>query len=683
MIVSLACDGRAGAEEFQDDPHICVSPVRSGDPEEPFYATLRSSDRPEFIPGHPTPIFTGNFGSSYLDADDRLRRHPVGGPSTLTSFYRGSDGDVYYWAGSGEEGRRFVFDPSLGYFRRIGLAEPDRQAEVDGLIAESRAADRPDNVPSHTYLNSSRPPIRAQVVDGESDRQGRGVPSRAIAEVPDFGLRAEGEGNTLHLTRGGRSRDVEIAGIGNGNWSLTAIEKSGRVLLMKGWSLLLIDENLRLTRPAGDWRLRLPEVIYLPESGEALVTTVAAGIGGRGLFWMRDRRISGSDICGDTTAPPEQAWRLVQPAGADKMDLAHLNMDVEPAWIGGVFMIGARNGAFALSLDGEVRRMEDLPVAFTTITRVPGSDIALVDSCDRFFLHDGGKILYASGDLTGWFESGCVHGLTPVSFDPTSGAIRLSRGWTLTGDGRLDRSGGAFDTGISWWDWLEVAPNPAFLPGGEWSPDGRTVDRSLQDFWWKLPRFGFAIRQDPKGRFVRIGPDRVEITDPDQPENPNHSLDGIGLVFDPGRGDILAVDVSDRVMRISPDGDVRPVDCARPCPLRGITSMDADPGNPDGTLIGSTEGLFRYAPGEVFKRVLPVGLTGAVGDIQTLPSIGEVLIEAAFGRFVWSEEAGARRIGFSGVPRNPMRLFTFPGSDALFTQSRIPLRFELIDALDP
>ena len=502
---------------------------------------------------------------------------------------------------------------------------------------------------------------------------------RRWAETPRFHLRVETEGDTLRLAWGDRSREVVLPSVGYGSWSLTELERSGRVLFRRVFGgLLLIDEELNLTRPDGDWRLSRPEAIYLPETGEALVTTGSALPYRHGLSWLRDRRISGPGVCGDTTPPAVQGWRATEPAGSEAIDTAHMNWDVAPIWAGRAFIVAGANGAFEIPLDGPVRRLDGLPDAWTQVAWVPGSELILISSCDRFFLHDGEKITYASGDLTWFFDESCMQNLEPVARDSATGAIRLARGWTLRVDGRIDRSGDAFTTSIAWREGLEMAPNPAQWPGREIWPNGRPVDPARKPAWWKLPRFGFAIRQDETGRFVRMGADLVPVRAPDQPENPHITFDRINLVYDPGAGDILAVDVSERLMRIAADGQVRTVDCPAPCTLGWITTMDADPASASGALIGAEAGLFRYAPGAPLERLLPVAQTGPVFRVQTVPLIGETLIEAGFGRFVWSDERGLRRLGSGGGAYHPLRLFVLPGERMLFTATRIPARFELV-----
>ena len=133
-------------------------------------------------------------------------------------------------------------------------------------------------------------------------------------DAPASGLRVEADGDTLTLVRIGRSRRYAVPGVAWGNWHLTDLPRSGRVVLHGGRNqpLLLVDTDLRLTRPAGDWRLGAnPDVLALPATGEALITASKA------LYWLRDTRLSGAGICGDTTPPPPQPMTLTDPPGAE------------------------------------------------------------------------------------------------------------------------------------------------------------------------------------------------------------------------------------------------------------------------------------------------------------------------------------------------------------------------------
>lgn len=111
-----------------------------------------------------------------------------------------------------------------------------------------------------------------------------------------------------------------------------------------------------------------------------------------------------------------------------------------------------------------------------------------------------------------------------------------------------------------------------------------------------------------------------------------------------------------------------------------ITTLDSDPANPSGVLIGTEAGMFRYTPDRPLERLLPVALTGPVISIQTIPWLGEALVEGAFGRFVWSDAKGPRWLGPSGGPYHPLRLFLLPEQRLMFTTGRIPARFELLGA---
>ena len=146
----------------------------------------------------------------------------------------------------------------------------------------------------------------------------------------------------------------------------------------------------------------------------------------QGLFWLRDRRLSGSNACGDTASPPAQAYQTVPPAGAEAIDTEHMISYVEPVWTGRSFITSGRNGVFEVPLDGPVRRLSEFPESWSQVWQVPDSGLILIDSCDRFFLYDGAKVVYASGDLTRFFDRSCVQGLQPIAYDPASGEIQLT-----------------------------------------------------------------------------------------------------------------------------------------------------------------------------------------------------------------------------------------------------------------
>jgi len=662
--------------ELPNDLNICVSPIEWGDADAPPYAAIWINDRPHFIPGHPTPIFGSHTGTAfYIDRHGRLRTHPRPGPAYYDHFFLGSDGNVYWPRRSTDS---YVFDEGAGYFRSIDAEEVDKQQQARAILAEIDAAPAPDKASSMIRWGVTSP---TRSVDSDPELDGpASMTQRRSAVTPQFGLKVETEGDTLRLAWGNQSKEIELRFVGYSGWNLTELERSGQVLFESrfGRNFFLIDADLNLTVPDGDWRLSRPEAIYLPETGEAILTTGPNLPYLHGLFWLRDRRLSGPDACGDTAPPPEQAYRTIPPAGAEAIDTEHLNADVEPVWTGRSFLSGGANGVFEVPLDGPVRRLAEFPDAWTQIWQVPDLGLILTSSCDRFFLYDGAEVVYASGDLTGFFDRSCVQGLQPVAYDPGSGEIQLDRGWTVSVEGGLDKTKGVL-SGISWTDWLNASPNPAQWPGSETLPNGKAVDPERRPSWWKLPRFGFAIRQDGKGRFVRMGADRVHVTEPGQPEGDDFTFDDIRLVFDPGRGDAIAVAANGRQLGlIAADGTVRPLDCAVHCVLGWINTLDVDPSDQSAVLIGAQAGLFRYAPDTGLNSVLPVTLTGPVFAVTAVRQIGETLIEAGFGRFVWSEEKGIRRLGPTGGALYPLRLFSPPGSAELFTATRIPARFEFL-----
>ena len=658
------------------DPGFCVTPVLNGDAGAPPYAMPTGARRPLFIPGHPYPVLRDISRADYFDRDGRLRAHPPDGAHDYLDVFLGSDGDVYKWAGAGRDDRRFVFDRELGHFRRLRPEEAGRHDQIEGFLAEIAAASRPQDAPSR-LRGGGIAPTRSN--DAGLDTADPGyLTQRRWAEIPSLPLRVETEGDTLRLAWGDRLREVTLQAP-SGHWRLTELPAAGRVLFQNTrGAFFLIDEALNITRPDGDWRIAPSGSIYLPETGEVLVESGLALPYRVGLFWLRDRRVHGPEACLDPSPPPDQDWRVTEPAGATMIDTAHLSTDVRPAWTGRAFAVGGQNGAFEIPPGGPVRRIEGVPESWTEVGRVPGSALILIASCDRFFLHDGARIIYASGRLTRFFQRRCIPGLRAVGHDPATGAIGLANGWTLTADDRLDRSERPFAPAVGWQDWLAAPPNPAEWPRRESASSGR------QPSWWKVPRLGFAIRQDGKGRFVRMGPDFVEVTPPGQPENPHWSLSGIGLLFDPGAGDVLAADVSGRPIRIAADGAVAPVDCPAPCALGRITAMDADPADPRAALIGAEGGLFRYVPGGAVERLLPVAATGAVFRLDTVPLLGETLVAAAFGRFVWSEERGLRRLARGRGTLGALPLFALPERGELYTSTRTPARFELVGgAADP
>ena len=368
-------------------------------------------------------------------------------------------------------------------------------------------------------------------------------------------------------------------------------------------------------------------------------------------------------------------------AGTEVIDTEHMG-DVEPVWTGRAFLVGGQNGAFEVPLDGPARRLEEVPVGYTGAARLPYSDLTVIASCDRFFLHDGKRFTYASGDLTWFFDDDCiVREFTPVGRD-RAGSVHLSR-WKLTGSGRLEQSEGAFAGDVDWDTWLRSEPIPPRWPGAESYPNGRPMKSWDKPDWWKLPRFDVAMRY-AGGQFVRLGPDLAPTAAPGERTNTNWLLhgitmrNGINLLFDPGRGDALAVDPGERLVQVSADGTAREVPCPTPCALGVITTLDSDPGNPSGALIGTEAGMFRYAPGRPLERLLPVALTGPVIGIQTIPWLGESLVEGIFGRFVWSDVKGPRWLGASGGPYHPLQLLLVPERRLMFTKSWIPTQFELL-----
>ena len=156
--------------------------------------------------------------------------------------------------------------------------------------------------------------------------------------------------------------------------------------------------------------------------------------------------------------------------------------------------------------------LEEVPVGYTGVARLPYSDLIVIASCDRFFLYDGERFTYASGDLTWFFDDGCiVREFTPVGRD-RAGSVQLSR-WKLTGSGRLEPSDGVFAGDVDWDTWLRSEPNPAQWPGAEGYPNGRPMKSWDEPDWWKLPRFGFAMRYGG-GQFVRLGPDLAPLRPP-------------------------------------------------------------------------------------------------------------------------------------------------------------------------
>jgi hypothetical protein len=682
-VALLSSSAAAAAPELPFDPNICVTPVESGEPGAPPYAKIPSHDWPQFIPGHPTPIFHGDWQASYIDGAGRVRRHPGGGPHILDDFFLGSDGDVYWWPWSRSD-LRFVFDRYLGYFRPLRPDETERHRQVEKFLAEIAAVPAPDDAPS--YMNwGVVSPTRQHQASHDTKDPDYYMTQPKWAETPHFWLRVETEDDVLRLAWDGRSREVRLPRVGVGNWNLTELERSEQVLYHGDAGLILIDRELGLTRPDGDWRLGsslTSDVIYLPETGEAMVTNNYALPYWKSLFWLRDRRLSGRGICGDTAPPPaSEAWRSVPLAGTEVIDTEHMG-DVEPVWTGRAFLVGGQNGAFEVPLDGPARRLEEVPAGYSGVARLPYSDLIVIASCDRFFLYDGDRFTYASGDLTWFFDDDCiVRDFTPVGRDG-AGSVQLSR-WKLTRSGRLERSDGAFAGDVDWDTWLRSEPNPAQWPGAESYPNGRLMKSWDKPDWWKLPRFGFAMRYGD-GRFVRLGPDLAPTAAPGESTNRNWLLhgialrNGINLLFDPGRGDALAVDSGERLVRIAADGTASAVPCPAPCELGVITTLDNHPANPSGALIGTEAGMFRYAPGRPLERLLPVALTGPVISIQTIPWLGESLVEGAFGRFVWSDVKETRWLGASGGPYHPLQLFLEPERRLMFTKGRIPRHFELL-----
>ena len=84
----LAASAAAAAPSF---PSIRTSARRRSNPASQTTRRTRkipSHDWPQFIPGHPTPIFHGDWHASYIDGEGRLRRHPGGGPDYLQLFSR-------------------------------------------------------------------------------------------------------------------------------------------------------------------------------------------------------------------------------------------------------------------------------------------------------------------------------------------------------------------------------------------------------------------------------------------------------------------------------------------------------------------------------------------------------------------------------------------------------------------
>lgn len=678
----VAASAAAETPGLPIDPDFCVTPVLTGDPGAAPYAMPSIGHRPLFIPGYPYPILYGADRADYFDRDGRLREHPRDGePNYLSDFFLGSDGDVYWfwWAGAGTDEHRYAFDKGIGRFRRVAQDETARHEQIEGFVAEITVASRPEQAPSHLPLGGVAP---SRSHDAGLDASDPGyMTQHRWAETPTFPVRVETEGDTLRLAWGERVREVTLPQATSGSWRLTELPGPRRVLF-QGFSgaLFLIDEAMNLTRPDGDWRIAPIGTIYLPETGGVLVESGRALPYRVGLFWLRDRRVHGAGACVDAAPPAEQDWRVTEPAGADMIVTDHMMRDVEPIWTGRAFISGGRNGAFEIPPGGPVRRIDRVPEAYTVVGRVPGSELIMIASCDRFFLHDGSRVTYSSGDLTWFFQKRCVPGLAPEQYDPATGSIRLFNGWTVTTDRRIDRSGDTFRPAIEWNEWLAAPPNPERWPGRVVGINGREIIHDRKPFWWKLPRFGFAVRQDGKGRLVRMGPDLVEITAPGQPENPHWSLSGISLMFDPGTGDALAVVVSSRVIRIATDGAVVPADCAAPCALGRVTAMDADPAEPGGVLIGARGGLYRHLPGGGVERLLPAAATGAVFRLDTVPLLGETLIDAAFGRFIWSGRHGLRRLARGRGSLGSLPLFALPERGELYTSTRIPERFELVGA---
>ncbi len=608
----LASPSLAETMHLPSDPHICVAPVLSGDADKPPFAAI-GRDWPFFVPGHPTPLFRRDGPVQYFDADGRLRTHPDPEPGHWNDDFQGEDGDFYSLQIPDPDAPRLVFDRTLGHYREIRPDEDERRRQADRFFAQDDSAPRAADRPGRVNLSVHRS-ISSRDSGVTSEDPGFMTQLRS-AETPRFHLRVETEGDVLRLARGDLSREIELPSVGYGGWTLTELVRSDRVLFQSrfGEKFFLIDLELNLTRPDGEWRLSAPDDVYfMPETGEALVTSLAALQYHRALFWLRDRRISGQDTCGDTAHPPVQDWRLVDFPGADIIDLERVGQDGRILWNGRSFVVPANNGTFEISLDGEIRKAEKRP----------------------------------------WW-----HRLTSWWHQPIADVER----------------------DFTWRSWLEDETNPERWPGPEKLHEGWSNSERDKPYWWKVPRYGFAVRQEHRGRFVRLGPDLVPVMKPGQPKLPYASLNGFARLFDRGEGDVLAVDSTRRIIRIGPDGAFDPIDCAEFCSMGSIKAMVGDPGDPSAVLIGAMGGLFRHQPGRPLEPVVPVARTGPIFLVQTIPWLGEVVLEAGFGRFAWSRQKGLRWMGKSGGAYHPLELFLLPDERLVFSATLLPKRFEFLE----
>jgi hypothetical protein len=649
--------GTGRSDEPPTDPYLCIVPVPYGE----TGSTRRVGRHPDpvffqFIPGYPTPIFFahGSPGSLYIDPGGHLRLHPRPDTHYFDPYYAGPHGTVFWWD---HAGRALFFDRKRGYFRPIVEASADQRVELSALRAALDGKGSAGPVPQKLGRGGVR---------NLSSRRGssRATGDHWRVEAPALGIVIEGRADRLRLTKGERSVEHVVPGLSTLSWHLTELPRSGRAVLVSLFEsrMLVVDEDLNLTRPAGDWRLpRHPEVLLLPETGEALVTTSNA------LFWLRDRRISGPDICGNVEPPPSQPIRLIKPQGADEMiqDERDRVGGFWPDARNGTVLLLSERGLFRLGQDNGVRRIEgDRGYRYRGSWRIPGTDQVMVGTGRGFVVVDGNGILFDSGKI----ERSCCFEAEPILRNPRTGSVLLSDGRYLTRDWqirelkvpspnlRLDLWGPAVSSAA----WL---PGPLIggflwdekdelhLLGIELSPpiDSRMRNRAVQGspFWLDFARFGFLATIIRGWR--KLGPDLKLVPMPGQPEEYVDAIWGgrPQLAFlDPGIGDVL-LGLREGLWAVDPAGTMRRVACEAGCAYGYVTSIVGLPGAEGSAIVGAEGGLFRNDPGAggILRRIAEIDRTGAVFRLHAVPWRKMILIEAALGNFTWTEDAGLRLLG--------------------------------------
>lgn len=672
------------SDERPVDPYLCLAPVPFGETGETRAAgRWPHPQQVQFLPGYPTPIFfTARLpGALYIDPEGRLRPHPDPNPSRMqTRYYLGSQATVLAWD---QPGSTLFFDPNRGHFRPVEEATAKQRAELQALrerLREDATGIREIGWGGVHPIPAGRPP--------RSLGQTRSSAWRVTA--PGLGVEIEANEDRLTLSKGDRQAEYSVPGLAPLGWELTELPQSGRVVLVSLFEsrMLVVDEDLNLTRPVGEWRLpRQPEVLLLPETGEALVKTSLA------LFWLRDKRISGADICGDTEPPPAQPARLITPPGTEQVLQAD-NDRVAGFWPdpeSGTVLLHSKHGLFRLGPDGKARKLSEAPdYHYQYSYPVPGTTQVLVNAGRRFVIVDGDDIVFDSGIIA----ERCCLTLRPVLRNPATGSVLLDDGRYLTRDYQL-RQLAVPGTHLRLFSDPPAVASPAWLPGpllGGFLWDENDELRSLgitlapprpdrlsnrvitgAGYWMAVDRFQFLMTIIKGWRKLDANL-RLEQM-PGQPDVYLNKTWGGGqpptAIFDPGKGDVL-LGLPEGLWAVRADGAMRYVECSDGCKYGHVSAIVVAPDEPGKALVAAAGGLFRYDPeaGGNLVRMVPIDRTGSVIRLHSVPSQGITLIEADFGNFVWDADLGLRRLDIEVYSEFESRFIVTHAPRRVFVQDR-------------